>query len=259
MKEKFTILMATNDQEKFQVASRFWSHSMADMPINFMPIVNPSNLPEAYNAALGRVMTEYVIVSHHDAFPLQAEGYVIGHKLAKHMEDVDVAGFVGSSHLSTPLWCGGGPARNYGVVCTPSEAKIWANIWGMPAKRVLGMRTLDGFCLIFKTEVLRKIGFDPQFAWHFYDHDVVSSALEAGYTTACLNDVFMTHLSAGRFDSEWARTTPKFAAKWRGRCDFYDPSIVMNPVIIKAEHCTTLLMRLQEMVAMVPDEVSALA
>jgi len=255
----FTIVTPTRDLARFQEASRFWANSMRDVAFDFRPIINPPNLPQVYNEILTHITTPYVVFAHDDCFPLQVDGYTIGKRLAEHMEAVDVAGFVGSSHLTTGSWMGAGWGRLYGSITTPlltaTEHKMLASIYGIPAKRVVGMRTIDGMCIVMKTAVAKGIGFDPTFAFHFYDLDICSSAFDQALRTAVLCDIHMTHLSPGKFDHAWNVSRGQFEKKWAGKCDLHDTSLGGQFHVVDAAHNSSMLLRLNEITKFVPEEV----
>lgn len=255
----FTVAMASKKANLQEHQANFtrWGAGLADVDWVGYSVFDPKSITEAYNEAIDKAETPYIILTHDDAFPLQVPGYTIGQRLLSHMHGMGVLGFVGSSHLSGPVWCSAGAGRAFGTVVTnmPNN-KVNALTWGQPARLVRDMRTLDGFCLVVDVEKAKEIRFDERFKWHFYDMDFCASMRKYGHNTACACDILINHQSPGRFDHAWAEGTIVFADKWQYQCDLYDPGVGGTFNTLEAGHTTALLERYKEMWSKLPDEVS---
>ena len=94
-------------------------------------------------------------------------------------------------------------------------------IWGTPARRIDGIKALDGVFFCAKRQVAQTIPLDAQTFDGFYCYDVDFSfrAHLAGFRLAVGCDLLLLHHSVGDWGDEWARYERAFRQKHSGRLD----------------------------------------
>lgn len=229
----FTVLIPTqaaaDKLAQTQKCAEFWQKGLEDLGCspNIIPVVGKDCIAAAYNSAISNVTSEFVILSHQDAFPASGLGRTVGGKIYNHMKthDLDIAGFCGSSKFIGPRWQDAtlslyGHCLNIPPQPQPGQA-FSAVVWQQPARVVTGIRVADGYCIIARTSALRDLPFDPQFtSWHYYDTDRFLEFYRQGKRTAVLCDVSILHQSAvGYADPAWAMESNKFLDKWKSMAD----------------------------------------
>ena len=277
----FSVGICSHDTARAQESSFHWHRGMKDLIPDAIPVmsVNASSMAEGYNKILAQCPTEFLILSHHDAWPLSLPTYFIGKRLLERMKDVDVLGFAGASRVIGPRWFDsslhtfGGvvnyPAIPPGQVISPEVQKIWAEgmrpcqttVWNRPARLVRNIRTMDGYCLVVRTAAAKKIGFDETInpgGFHGYDQDFVMAAHAAGLRTAVCCDIYITHNSTGSYSQEkWVAHIQPFLKKWAGKFDGTITGVGRGAFAYQSGDARLALLALQEEEQMMPAEVTA--
>jgi hypothetical protein len=242
MQKPFTLVIPSRSPQKLQLTSQLWGRGLSDLGTNdhpLIPLIGASNIAMGYNAALQKVETEYCIFSHDDAWPLSYPRYFMGQRLLERMREVDVLGFCGSDKFTGSSWQSSGSL--YGIVLNhpplpdpidpPNLAALQSGMrpgsvamWLRPARLIRGIKVGDGYCIVARTEALKKLGgfrvpeSCPYF--HFYDLDLFLRAHEAGLRTAIAADIYVSHNSAGSYNQpEWAGGVSEFFSWWKGKAD----------------------------------------
>lgn len=238
----FTIVSPSKSPVKLQLSFSQWGRALSDLGTSdfpAIPVVGADNIARGYNAALEKVTTEFVIFSHDDAYPLTYPPYKLGKRLAERMQNTDVLGFCGSDKFCGASWQTSGALFGQVVNHPPLPEQMdqgalmqfqtgmrpcGVALWQRPARLLRGIRVADGYCIVARTEALKKInGFwvppsCPHF--HFYDLDLFLTAFEAGLRTAVATDIYITHNSHGSYQQDqWVGGLKDFMDKWGGKAD----------------------------------------
>jgi hypothetical protein len=277
----FSVGICSNDPARAQEASFHWHRGLKDLIPESVPVMvaNAKSMAEGYNQILAQCPTEFLILSHHDAWPVSLPTYFCGKRLLERMKNVDVLGFAGASRCVGPRWfdsslhCFGGvvnyPPLQPGQVITPDIQKIWSEgmrpcgttVWGRPARLVRNIRTMDGYCLVVRTEAAKKIGFDEAInpgGFHGYDQDFVMSAHTAGLRTAVCCDVYISHNSTGSYSQErWIAHIQPFLQKWKGKFDGTITGVGKGAYAYQSGDARLVLLALQEEEKAMQDEIIA--
>jgi len=237
-RSQFGVVIATNDNTKFRNCAELWAKGLSDLsaPSQIQCVEGAPSMATAYNFGMSKIDAEYVIFSHHDAFPLPFPNYTVGKALRHRMDElqIDLLGFAGSSRMVGSKWFAGGYAYG-GVINLPTQAgqPIAYARWQAPAQTIAGMRALDGYCLVARKSALEKIGgFDEKQlrpSFHFYDLDIAARAFDAGLNVAVASNIYMVHQSAGGYGLQaWSDSVPAFMDKWAGKFDAMAQEVTVN-------------------------------
>jgi hypothetical protein len=255
----FTVIVASQPTPdklaQVQRCAEMWTEGLSDLPLApvVLPAIGKTGIAAAYNEALSNVFTPYVILAHNDAFPPAKIGPKIGVRLLNHFQThgLHLAGFCGSSRFIGPRWQDAS-AHLYGAVVNvppqPQPGQAFAACcWRRPARVVTGMRCLDGYCLVAKTDAVRSLGFDEGFKdFHFYDMDMSLMAHEAGMKTAVICDVNVFHQSSVGYSApEWSQGTNKFLKAWAGSADPIIQGLSVSPHQIASSDPAMILRQLE--------------
>jgi len=238
----FTLVIPSRNQQRLQLTAQLWGRGLADLGTPdhpCIPLIGAPNIALAYNSALAKVETEYAIFSHDDAAPLTYPKYFCGQRLLERMREVDILGFCGSDKFTGSSWQSSGSLYGQVINHPPVPDAIDPNtlaaiqsgmrqcsvaVWQRPGRLIRGIRVADGYCIVARTEALKKIGgfWVPESAphYHHYDLDLFLRASEAGLRTAIASDVYISHASHGSYiQPEWAAGVPEFFGKYKGKAD----------------------------------------
>lgn len=257
----FTVIIATQGTpeklQQTQQCAQLWTEGLSDCgcaPI-VLTAVGKGSISEAYNTTLASVTTPYVVLAHNDAFPPVRLNRKIGRRLLDHMNNhkLDLAGFCGSSKFIGARWQDA-TSYLYGSVFnvpmpTPQPQPMSAVLWQRPARVVLGIRVLDGYCLVARTKALQENPFDPLFShWHCYDCDQTLTFHARGLRTAVICDVSVLHQSVvGYADPNWATECPKFLKKWAGKADPLMMGSGITPSQVQSGDPSLILLELERL------------
>jgi hypothetical protein len=213
------------------------------------------SITQAYNETLSSITTPYVVLSHNDAFPPVRLGRKVGQRILDHMtkHNLSLAGFCGSSKMIGARWQDAVNHLFGAVLNVPvpngQPQPLSAVLWRRPARVITGMRALDGYCLVARTEDLKAHPFDTRYpSWHMYDVDIAATFYEAGLRTAVLADVSILHQSVvGYSDPQWAKEISLFTEKWRGKGDLVALGVGTGPSQVQSADPNLILQHLEHL------------
>jgi hypothetical protein len=227
--------------------------------------VQAPSMSSGYNKIIQQCQTEYLILAHHDAWPLSLPTYFCGKRLLERMQNVDLLAFAGAAKAVGPRWFDSlsdsyGSVANYppdppNFVPTPDVVAVRASgmrpagisCWNRCARLVRGIKVADGYAMVFRTEALKKHLFDERYpGYHFYDLDITLTFFYAGLRTAVCNDVYFSHNSTGSYiDPNWCAGIEPFLNKWRGRFDGTITGVGKGAYNFQTGDCRLALLELQ--------------
>jgi hypothetical protein len=274
----FSLGMCSHDPARAQEAAFHWHRSLKDLSNDPIPVmcVNAKSMASGYNQIISQCPTEYLILSHHDAWPFPISNYFIGKRLLERMKDVDVLGFAGAGRVMGPRWFDDSTATVGHVINFPADAPgsvvppeiqrmraegmrpCMCTSWGRPARLVRNVRVADGYCLVVRTDAAKKVLFDEKFNhFHYYDMDFVMAAHAAGLRTAVCCDLYITHNSTGSYvQPEWAGGLEYFLEKWKQKFDGTITGVGRSATAIQSGDARLALLALQREEAWMASEVS---
>jgi GT2 family glycosyltransferase len=177
--------------------------------MNFIRNESNVGLVKSYQQAYENCTTEFLAITHNDVFVFEKDWDKRVVKLFEEMPDLGGVGFFGSAG------CGPVGERIQDV----KYSGQMAGLSNMLEAEVHGMRLdkeweyvsiFDGFMMIFRMEMLKKVGgFDQRYKYHhIYDRDASLESLRQGYKNIVVN-VPCHHLSgltANRSDyQDWIK------------------------------------------------------
>jgi len=266
-----SLVIPTQTQEKAQQCVQIWGNALNDLPahsVELLPQVGCSSMSEAYNKGLAAAKGMITIFSHNDNYPFPLEQNKVGNRILEHMSKADVIGVAGASRVVADKWYMAGRPYCFGLVVNvsptnpppPGMIPLSTAIWEIPAKRVMGIKVLDGCCIIAKTDVAKKIGWDTRYKhFHGYDVDFSYEASRAGYKVAVVSDLLMCHQSAGSYNQpEWATAAEEFMKKFDG-CFSAHPTLGMVYAYgnLGGADPITVYRNLKALMSMTQEEVTA--
>lgn len=269
----FSIGMCSNDQNRAKEALTHWQRGLSDVAPQFPAIIaNAKSMAEGYNQIIDQCKTEFLILTHHDAWPLSQPNYQCGQRLLKHLETTDLLGFAGARRVVGPRWFDHMPSTFGSVVNYPAQpapnpetAAVWAagmrpaqcTVWNRPARLVRGIRAMDGYCLIGRTIEFKRHKFDTRFThFHHYDTDISMQFHAAGLRTAVCCDVYISHNSTGSYpQAEWASGVEVFLDKWAGKFDGSITGVGKSATAYQSSDARLILLELQRDEALMKDEI----
>jgi GT2 family glycosyltransferase len=181
---------------------------------------NSAGLPVVYTAAIARAAAEDVVVFTHDDVWL--DDFHLPIRLREAFERFAVVGVAGNRRrvprqpsfafpAETFTW--DSPDHLSGAVVHQKGADQQVGYFGeCPAE----VKLLDGVFLAAKVETLRRagVGFDPRFAFHFYDLDFCRTCEQAGLPMGTW-PIAITHASGGKLGTpDWKAAYETYLAKW---------------------------------------------
>jgi hypothetical protein len=180
---------------------------------------NKHGLPEVYNESIHAPNDHDILLFVHDDIWLH--DYFLVDRLFDSLQDFDIVGLAGNrrrlEHQVTWFSTGNNfiPDLQYlsGVVGHGQEIFNGAKYFGpVPAACEL----LDGAFLAARKKILldKRVFFDQQFDFHFYDMDFCRSARLKSLTLGT-SRISATHQSVGNFDSPgWRENCRLYLNKW---------------------------------------------
>ena len=262
----FSIVTATQQDKMAQTQQCFqnWQAGLSDVQpggTQCFPVPGAPSMAVAYNAALQQVQTPFVIFAHNDAYPAPLPAFRIGLRLRDRMEKLDLAGFCGSSRFCGVRWQDYSTKLYGAVLNMPPNAQpgtqCSCQVWQRPARIVTGIRVADGYCIVARTDVIKKLGFATEIPnFHFYDMDVFLRAHATGLRTGIICDTPIIHQSGvGYADAKWEEGTLDFMSRWAGKADPYPFGIGQTPGSINGMDARMVLRELQYQEKFMQDSV----
>ena len=274
----FSLGICSHQPERVKEACFHWQRGLSDLQKEVPTLcATAKSMAEGYNQILEQCQTEYLILSHHDAWPISLPYYVCGKRLLERMSKCDLMGFAGASRVIGPRWfdhlpsCYGGvvnyPSDPPGTVITPEMAMIRAagmrpcqtTVWGRQAKLVRGIRVMDGYCMIMRADEAKKIKFDTRYpGFHFYDLDFSLYCHTAGLRTAICTDIYISHNSTGSYmQSDWLAGVEIFLKKWKSNFDGTITGVGKSAIGYGSGDARLVLLELQREEKLMQEEIDA--
>lgn len=215
-----SIVICSINADRFQQVCDTYSRAFAGETCEVVAVHDASSLAEAYNRAIEVAKGELVIFSHDDIEILNAD---FKDRLFGHLRYADMVGIAGANRCTGGAWASPGPHYVFGQVAHwhPEEKRYYAGVWGIPARRVDGIKAMDGVFLCAKRSVVEKVQFDAEAftGFHVYDIDFTFRAHLAGFRLAVGCDLCILHASTGTWDDSWKYFEDIFRLKHQSRLD----------------------------------------
>jgi hypothetical protein len=181
-------------------------------------IHNARSLAGAFNGALAKATSEYVVLCHDDiefiAPPAHSANWPA--LLTQHLQQFDVLGVAGTTQLTSPMLLGAGPAHAHG----------WTAHWDADEQPIVGFfsahtqpvaaQALDGVFIAMRRNVFAQVQFDAQTfdGFHCYDVDFSYRCYLAGLRVAVCPDLWLLHQSQGAYSNVWRRYAQRMTSKF---------------------------------------------
>jgi GT2 family glycosyltransferase len=216
-----SVIICSADPVKFANAVATYNRALAGEAFEIVGIHDARGMAEGYNHGVARSRGELLLFSHDDVVPLAAD---FSRRFVDHLRHFDLIGVAGASKVYSGKWIISGPPYIYGQVVSPNPVKrsLQVIIWNNAARRVAGVKALDGVLLGTRREVAETVRFDAESfgGFHLYDVDFTFRAHLAGYRLAVCCDLAILHNSHGNFFEEnFRRDDQLFKAKHAGKLD----------------------------------------
>jgi GT2 family glycosyltransferase len=215
-----SIIVCSINPEQFRHVCETYARVFAGEKCEVIGVHDAASLAEGYNRAVASAKGELIIFSHDDLEIISPD---FKRRLMDHMAYADLVGVAGSIRAAGGAWALPGAPYIAGQIAHYSEEnkKFYAGIWGAHARRVDGIKVMDGLFLCAHRKVVEAIPFDQETftGFHIYDVDFTFRAYLAGFRLAVGCDLLILHGSTGNFDDTWARYEELFRLKHAGRLD----------------------------------------
>ena len=236
-----SIIMCSIIPERFRTVCEMYSRVFAGETCEVVAVHDASSLAEAYNRAIAAAKGDLFIFSHDDIEILNPD---FKDRLLGHMQYADLVGVAGATRCTGGAWAWPAPPYVFGQIAHwhPEETRFYAGVWGVPTRRVDGIKAMDGVFLCTKRAVAENLRFDEAAftGFHVYDVDFTFRAHLAGYKLTVGCDLCILHASTGSWDDRWRHYEDIFRSKHRGRLDVM-PGRVYRAAMIGAESREQLL------------------
>jgi len=236
-----SILICSINPDRFRKVCEMYAGVFAGENCQIIGVHDASGLAEAYNRAVAATKGELLIFSHDDVEALNPD---FKDRLLDHMRYADLVGIAGSTRVTGGAWAYAAPPYVFGQIAHwhPQEKRYYAGVWGVPMRRMDGIKVMDGVFLCAKRAVLEKVPFDDKSftGFHVYDTDFTFRAYLEGFRLAVGCDLCVLHSSSGTWDDKWKHYEEAFRLKHQGRLDVM-PRRSYRAAMIGAENREQLL------------------
>jgi len=209
-----SVVVCSIDEGKLANLRASCVRSFGCWPWELIAIRDARSLCEGMWRGFAAAAGELVVFCHDDIEILTPS---IGAALSRGLDQADVVGVVGSTHLAGPAFAWGGKAFTRGMVAEPSNAGRGVDLVVYnPVPGVAGgMVALDGLFIAARREAVTAIGFDARTfdGFHLYDMDFCWRAHQAGLRLAVVSGIVVRHDSTGGFDARWEEYARRFMEK----------------------------------------------
>jgi GT2 family glycosyltransferase len=215
-----SIIICSINPDRFRRVCETYSIIFAGVECEVIGVHDARGLAEGYNRAIAAAKGELLVFSHDDVGVVNPD---FGQRLLGHMNHADLVGIAGATRVPGGAWASAAPPYIFGQIAHWSEQEklFYAGVWGVPSRRVDGIKVMDGVFLAVRRPVVEKIGFDEKTfdGFHGYDMDFTFSAYQAGFRLAVGCDLCILHGSTGTWDKRWEHYETAFCLKHRGHLD----------------------------------------
>ena len=215
-----SIIICSINPDRFRAVCEMYGRVFAGESCEVVGVHDAQGLAEGYNRAVVAAKGELVIFSHDD---VEVLGSDFKQRLMGHMARADLVGVAGATRVVGGAWAQSAPPHVFGQIAQihPSGKDYDVVLWGVPKRRVDGIKVMDGVFLCTRRAVVEKVRFDETTfgGFHAYDVDFTFRAYLAGFRLAVGCDLSLLHFSPGRWDRNWRHSEDVFRAKFHGRLD----------------------------------------
>ena len=215
-----SIIICSINPDRFRQVCEMYAQVFAGENCQVVGVHDARGLAEGYNRAVSAAKGDLLIFSHDDVLVLNTD---FKDRLLGHMRHADLVGIAGATRVTGGAWAYPAPPYVFGQIAHwhPEENRYYAGVWGVPARRVDGIKVMDGVFLCAKRAVLEKVSFDDKAftGFHVYDLDFTFRAYLAGFRLAVGCDLCVLHGSTGNWDERWKHFEDIFRLKHFGRLD----------------------------------------
>jgi hypothetical protein len=215
-----SIIICSINPERFRAVCEMYRRVFAGESCEVVAVHDAHGLAEGYNRAIAAAKGDLLIFSHDDVEVLNAD---FTQRLMDHMTHADLVGVAGATRVVGGAWALAAPPYVFGQIAQvhPSGKHFDVVLWGVPKRRVDGIKVMDGVFMCARRDVVEKVRFDETTfgGFHAYDVDFTFRAHLAGFSLAVGCDLRLLHFSGGRWDRNWKHDEDVFRAKFHGRMD----------------------------------------
>jgi GT2 family glycosyltransferase len=218
-----SIIIASIDEAKFQSTAAMYRSLFPNGSAEIIRIEDARSLAEAYNRGIHQSKGEQIILAHDDVEILSP---VLADVVAGGLENFDIIGVAGTTHLTQPLWLAAGPPHIHGQVAHRNAGGGFVvDIYSSAQRTVANIQAMDGLFLALHRRAVGTARFDEKTfdGFHLYDLDFTYSAHRAGLRLAVCCDIQVLHTSVGNYDQNWQKYADRFLQKHAGKLTAVTP------------------------------------
>ncbi|MCM2328715.1 MAG: glycosyltransferase family protein [Lysobacter sp.] len=242
-----SVVACSIDAAKFDRVRASYARAFGSDPWELIGIHDARSLSEGYARGFAQASGDLVVFSHDDIEILTGG---IGAALASALAAADVAGLVGTTHLTGPAFAWSGKAHARGRVAEPARGRQGVDlvVFNPVPRASAGMQALDGVFIAATRRAVEAVGFDAVTfdGFHLYDMDFTYRAHLAGLSVAITPDIVIRHDSTGSFDGKWEGYAARFLAKFPGLLRERQRSDMLRIPFASGEEVAAFCARLDE-------------
>lgn len=179
---------------------------------------NRHSIFSAYNEGVRKATGDIICFMHEDIV-LETPNW--GQNVIRHFADAEL-GLIGvfGGHYMPDLACHIGDsdllASHYNCRFADGHTESYYTPEQFDASGEVEVVAVDGLWFAIPATLFSKIRFDETFnGFHYYDMDICMQVWQAGFKCKVVDDVMMTHRSAGCINQDFVNNSYKFLEKWR--------------------------------------------
>lgn len=185
---------------------------------------NRYSIFEAYNMGIAQSKGDVLCFQHDDIEYLSYDwGKIVKEILS--MPNVGACAIAGANYVRrTPAYYSIGKGYNViNLIQKTNEGEIEWRDYSSPTSLVV----FDGLWFCIKKECFSKIHFDSNLyqGFHFYDIDISTQLIVAGYDIMGAPDILIKHKSGGNTDITWLKNSFVYALKWKEYLPLYSKPV----------------------------------
>lgn len=187
---------------------------LSAVPWELIHIGDARSLAEGYRRGIAIATGELLILCHDD-IAIIAPCFLP--RLLDALTQADLVGVAGTTRFAGPTLTWAGAGHVHGWIAHGGGAEgITAGVYSLVHPRVAAVEALDGVFLAARRALFDRVSFDPQTfdGFHGYDLDFSHRCHRAGYRVVVHSDLWLCHLSAGRFDQRYMQYARRLCGKF---------------------------------------------
>ncbi len=212
---QFSIVVCSHKPDRAARAKAHYSSVFAGVSHELIFISDARSLCEGYNLGFAQSSGELIVFSHDDIEFMTDE---IPHKIAHHLQTIDLVGVAGTSRLTDGNWAGAGDPYSFSaMIYEDKETNGYiVTIHGRGDTLVQNIQAVDGCFFAAKRALVAQVLFDNSTFDHFhlYDLDFSFRAYLSGARLGVARDLLPIHYSAGSYDASWEHYKRRFEEKF---------------------------------------------